>query len=305
MVMNKSSRGLISPAPLSAGDSVGIVAPSGKVDPVALEIGCRIIQAHGLVPVLSDKIYQGEGYFAGSDSVRAKAFMDMLSAPNIKAVVCARGGYGCMRMADSLDFDLIAANPKIIMGFSDNTLLLSEISSRSGLMTWHGPTVSSLGSICESSLSAFFNVLSGTLDSKLSCSGLKGILGQPSFEGFSVCGNLTTFCHTAGTPFQRSWEGAAVFIEDVNEPLYKIDRMITHMRLAGMFDGVRGIVLGDFGENVSQGSIIEFFAKEFKDSCTSVAAWPGFGHGKNNHPLPFGAMVRVDCGEECIEWNQA
>lgn len=303
MVISKSWHQSSYPPSLKQGDAIGVVAAAGKVDPVSIEKGCQIITDNGFVPVVSDSLFHQDGYFAGSDRERAESLMRMFLDPQIKAIVCARGGYGCMRMADFLDYDLIAANPKIFMGFSDNTLLLSEICSRSGFVTWHGPMISTLGSSDNDSVDAFFSVLSGTWGRRIILKNMVNLSRNSVIEGVSICGNLTTFCHTAGTKFQKDWDGCVLFIEDINEPVYRLDRMIVHMKLAGMFDGVKAIVLGCFEGRAPLSEIYDLFAREFSSTETALTAWPGFGHGAQNTPVPFGAMVRIQPDSGTIEWT--
>lgn len=302
MVINKSWQSLSYPHGLNQGDSIGIVAAAGKVDPLSVEKGCRIIIENGFVPVVSEMLYNQNGYFAGTDRERSESLMSMFLDPRIKAVLCARGGYGCMRILDLLDYDLIAANPKIFMGFSDNTLILSEISTRSGFVTWHGPMVSSLGFSDNESLASFFSVLSGDRERHRIIKDIVNLSGDMVVEGLSVCGNLTTFCHTAGTKYQKDWTGRVLFIEDINEPVYKLDRMIVHMKLAGMFDGIKGIVLGGFEGRVPLSEVYDLFVREFSATEILLVAWPGFGHGIKNIPIPFGANVKIDSDSGIIEW---
>lgn len=207
-----------------------------------------------------------------------------------------------MRMADFLDYDLIAANPKIFMGFSDNTLLLSEISSRCGFVTWHGPMVSSLDSSDQDSVNFFFSVLSGAWDKRMVFQDMLGLSRNSVVEGVAICGNFTTFCHTAGTKYQKDWAGGLLFIEDINEPVYKLDRMIVHMKLAGMFDGLKAVVLGSFEGCAPICEIYDLFARELSSTETALMAWPDFGHGRRNIPIPFGANVRIDPNSGIIEW---
>lgn len=301
--MNKYLKHLFFPESLKPGDAVGIIAPGGRADSGKVEKGCEIISENGFRPVLSGYIYEEDGYLAGSDSIRAAALMEMFLDPEIKAVVCARGGYGCMRIAHLLDYGLIAANPKIFMGFSDTTLLLSEITRKCGFVTWHGPMVSSLASSDNESVESFFDVLGGNFMKKQKSGELVSIIGQGKAEGLSVCGNIATFCHTAGTVCQPDWSGCVVFLEDINEPLYRLDRMLVQMKLAGFFEGVRAVVLGDFSGCGNIADVHSFFQKEL--SGTGISLFTGFrcGHGAVNMPVPFGANVRIDVSGDLIEWE--
>ncbi|WP_051284130.1 S66 peptidase family protein [Desulforegula conservatrix] len=302
MVINKSGMQLSYPPGLKPGDSIGIIAAGGKVEASAVEKGCRVIIENGFVPVVSGTLFRQNGYFAGSDRDRAESLMEMFLNPEIKAIVCARGGYGCIRMAEFLDYDLIAANPKIFMGFSDNTLLLSEITSRGEFITWHGPMVSSIAYSDKESADSFFSVLSGTWKRRWILHDMVSLSGGTRLEGEAICGNLTTFCHTAGTKYQKNWSGCLLFIEDINEPAYKIDRMIFHMRLAGMFDGLKAVILGCFDGSAPLSEIHDLFVREFSSTETAVIAWPGFGHGTRNIPVPFGANVLIDLNQGVVEW---
>jgi muramoyltetrapeptide carboxypeptidase len=300
--MNKYHKGFFFPEGLKAGDSVGIIAPGGKVDAEKIHKGCKILKEKGFNPVLPESVYEQDGYFAGTDSIRAASLMKMFMEPDIKAVICARGGYGSMRIAGLVDYDIVAANPKIFMGFSDVTLLLSEITRKCGFITWHGPMVSTIATSDVESTGALFDVLSGCFSGKTGSGDLVSISGSGTVEGIAVCGNLTTFCHTAGTQYQPDWNGCVVFLEDINEPLYRLDRMLLHMKLAGFFRGVIAVVLGDFTGCGCMSDINSLFEKELAE--TGVSLFSGFrcGHASANMPVPFGAGVRIDLSKGIIEW---
>lgn len=302
MVMNKYCTESFYPQGLKPGDSIGIIAAGGRVDAETLEKGCSIISEHGFVPVVSYSIFEHDGYFAGSDRQRAESLMRMFLDPQIKAVVCARGGYGSMRIAGLIDYGAIASNKKIFMGFSDSTFLLSEIARRSGFVTWHGPMVTTLPKSDDISVSYFFKVLTGDWERIMGFETLAGVHGDILVEGISVCGNMTTFCHTAGTAYQPDWRDCVVFLEDINEPVYKIDRMLFQMKLASMFEGVRAVVLGDFTSCGPMDEIVSLFVREFENTGTSVIIGSGFGHGRRNIAMPFGAGVSIDCKSGTITW---
>ncbi len=302
MILNNLEKTGILPAFLKSGDQVGIVAPGGKVDKVALEKGCSVIKSYGFEPVLSRYIFEESGYLAGSDEVRASSLMSMFLDSDIKAVICARGGYGSMRIASMLDYDKIAENPKFFTGFSDISILLAEIWKKSRLITYHSPMISTLAFSDMDSADFFFSVLKGEWNHEYQACNINRSRDYEVVEGISVCGNMTVFCHTAGTSFQPDWKNCVVFLEDVNEPLYRLDRMLLQMRLAGMFEGVRAVVLGEFKGCGDFSSVIDLFTRELNFSGIPVFIWPEIGHGCRNLVVPFGLNVMVDSGSGVIRW---
>ncbi|GAB6096907.1 LD-carboxypeptidase [Desulfatiferula olefinivorans] len=272
---------------------MGIVALSSPFDDEAFEGGLARLRAMDLVPVVPDAIRQRTGYLAGSDDHRVRMLHELYADPSIGAVICARGGYGAMRILDRIDGRLIRTHPKLFVGFSDVTALLNHMYQAWGVVAFHGPVVCSLDRSDQDSIDALEALLidgnAGGFDLPAA-----GILVPGRAEGPLMGGNLTTICHLIGTPFQPDFRGAILMLEDVNEPLYKLDRMLTQMIQAGVLDDVQGMVLGEF---VDCGDVREqavFFQEILAPLGIPLAMGTAFGHGRTNRIFPIGATARLD-----------
>ncbi|MCG8533409.1 MAG: LD-carboxypeptidase, partial [Desulfovibrionales bacterium] len=218
--------------------------------------------------------------------------------PKVKGIIAARGGYGSMRLLEYLDWDLIGENPKILMGYSDVTALINAVVSH-GSLGIHGPNLVSLSSISTGTKAAFFSCLQG-LNASTVLQGKK-VLVPGQERGVLMGGNLATLSHLCGTPFQPDFRGTILFIEDVGEPGYKIDRMLSQMKMAGMLDGLRGVVLGEFVD-CEQSDYIPEIVMEIFDGIPILSGVPA-GHGEDNFPLVMGETVVLDTAQKSIQWG--
>ena len=225
---------------------VGVVSPGSCVDRSALEAGCRALRALSGWQVATSPfaLLQSEGGFAGSASARAAALMEMWQRDDVDAVICARGGYGSNSLLPLLDFDALRMTPKAFVGYSDNTCLLLAL-ERAGMVSFHGPMVASdfaKGSADEHSFRA---ALGGeALDFSFSGGSQVRALVAGEARGPLTGGCLSVVVTSLGTPWEIETAGKILFLEDVNEKPFRIDRMLMHLLLAGKFEGVRGIVFG-------------------------------------------------------------
>lgn len=291
--MSAHSSPLIIPHPLKPGEMVGIASPASPYSPSLLRCGIALLKEWGYRPVLGRPLHHGKGYLAGSDQERAAELNDLLTDPEIKAVLCSRGGYGTMRILDALDYGRIKKHPKIVMGFSDVTALLSALYVRTGLLTFHGPMVTTLPSLSPTSLKSVRKVLSGPFPQRIPLR--KGTTPRPAGgRGRLIGGNLTLLCHLIGTPYEPPWEGAILFLEDCGEALYRIDRLFQHLRLRKVWEKVSAVILGTFtgpgGKRVP-----ESFLRSLLEGV-GVPVWTNLpvGHGRHNIPLPYGAPVFLE-----------
>lgn len=275
------------PDRLSRGDTIGIIAPAGPFDRKKFDQGIAVLKAMGFRIVVPDELFKKKGYLAGPDIHRASLVNRCFSNSEIKAVICARGGFGSMRILPLLDYESIKKNPKIFVGFSDISALLSAFYTRCGMVTFHGPLVTTLGGASQKTKEALLSALSS--GTRLEITPEMGItIRQGSVSGPVAGGNLTTLCHLVGTPFEPEFKGHILFLEDKGEAAYRIDRMLTQMKLSGCFDGLSGIALGcfeDCGETDELFGIVDSIFKEY-----NVPILAGFeaGHGKNNITIPMG-----------------
>lgn len=292
------------PPRLKQGDKIGIVAPAGPFDRDVFGQGLKCLEKMGFEVFVPEGLLDARGYLAGTDEHRAEVVNQLFADKTVDAIICARGGYGSLRILDILDYDTIAKNSKVFTGFSDITALLTVLFDRCGLVTFHGPVVTSLADTHELTISSFFQTI--TSDGKLEIEAANGATLQPGTASGIVCGgNLATLCHLVGTPFAPSFNGKILFLEDRLEPPYKVDRMLTQMRLAGCFEGIAGIVLGSFEDCGSNEEVFRIIADIFKTTGVPILGGLDSGHGNLNLTLPMGIEATLDAGRQVLSYNRA
>ncbi len=237
----------IKPPALRPGDTIAIVAPGSSISRDALDAGCEALRRVGYQPLFLDSIFDRDLYFAGSTQRRIRELDEMFQRDDVRAILCARGGYGANYLLPHLDLEKIRQRPKIFIGYSDATALLTHLYDATGLITFHGPMAAKDwahpdGIDGESWLTA----LSGSssqwrlnLDSHV-----QGLI-DGSADGILYGGCLSILVASLGTPCEIQTDGKLLFLEDVAEPPYRIDRMLMQLKLAGKFSGIRGIVFGE------------------------------------------------------------
>ncbi|HMK74467.1 MAG TPA: LD-carboxypeptidase [Myxococcaceae bacterium] len=280
------------PPPLHPGDRIAVVAPSSPFDRERFDRGLERL-ARRYTPVLDPHVFDAERYLAGSDSVRAGSLHRALVDPGVQAVFCARGGSGAGRLLPLLDLE--AVPPRLLVGFSDATSLHAALQSR-GRTSVHAPVVTQLADQPESVLDRLFQLLEGGLPGPLA--GATPLVPGVA-EGPLLGGNLAVLVTLLGTPWLPDTRGAVLLLEDDGEQPYRLDRMWTHLRNAGVFAGLGGIALGDFTQCERPGA--DFTARDVLRSLAEETALPcavGFpvGHGPVNMPLALGTRVRLDAG---------
>jgi muramoyltetrapeptide carboxypeptidase len=225
----------------------GIVSPARWLDSGALRAACGALEAAGIEVAIPDQNFAKCGQFAGDDRSRAEALNNLYANDRVDVILCARGGYGASRILDFIDYDLISANPKPLIGYSDITALLCVIADRTEAPVWHGPMLTDIARGLDSvSFERLLGVIRDQADPlpRMDLSVLRPGLG----EGPIVGGNLSILATLCGTPYHPDMNGRVLFIEDTDEPAYGIDRMILQLRLAGAFDRIEGLILGNFSE---------------------------------------------------------
>lgn len=241
---------LLYPPALRQGDCIGLAAPASPFNHQALSAGIAVLQGLGFRVHYTPRIFAKYRYLAGDDAARAAELHELFAHPEVKAILCCRGGYGSQRLLPYLDTALIQAHAKIFLGSSDLTTLLLYLYSQCRLITFHGPVVAEsfphgLAPAVQQQLKG---ILMGDIEAmQPPASHLNAltVLCEGEATGRLLGGCLSLVVCTLGTPFQPVTRGTILFLEDRGERLYRIDRMLTHMRLAGMFDGVQGLVFGD------------------------------------------------------------
>jgi muramoyltetrapeptide carboxypeptidase len=293
-------RQVIFPPSLTKNDTIGLVAPAGSlIHKKNFIAGVRILENNGFKVKFNPQIIHAKGYLAGSDRERADEFNTMWTDPDVKALIAVRGGYGCLRMVDLIDMKLIQQNPKMFIGFSDLTVLLSAITNETGLVTFHGPVITTLSFIDLQSTKSFLNTLLGKIPGQIRPAGLR-ILKSGTASGILHGGNLTTLTHLIGTPYEVPWQNTILFIEDIGEKPYCLDRLLTHLSKSGRLKKIRGLILGTFTDedkkerkslfNIVQTRIAELLRDE------NIPIWANFptGHSRRNLTLPIGIKVMMD-----------
>ncbi|WP_136806401.1 S66 peptidase family protein [Desulfosediminicola flagellatus] len=303
----------IIPTPLKKGSVIGIVAPAGQItDKARFEQGLNILHDMGFEPRFPRQMWPGQGYLADTDDNRAEEIHKMLVDPEIDAVMAMRGGYGCIRLLDKMNFDLFRQHPKMFIGFSDISVLLNQIASRTGMVSFHGPVVTSLCDCSNIALERFYECLKGNWRKGVSYSKIEILKGDTSATGTLLGGNLSTLMTTLGTPADVDWDGAILLLEDIGEPIYKIDRMLTQLHLTGKLKKVNGIVLGDFRMGAEQDSLekiryTEYIWRRVLDltSDLQIPVWGSFpsGHFADNLTLPLGAKSIMDYQKSQLQFQ--
>jgi len=291
------------PARLRPGDTIGVVAPAGPFDRESFGRGIQILQDLGFKVFTPPGLLDAKDYLAGSDLHRARFINQLFADKNIDAIICARGGYGSIRILPLLDYRTIGENPKVFIGFSDITVLLCVLTERAKMVTFHGPMVSTLADAPAKTRSFLMHTVASGADIEIRAN--RGTTIKPGTASGTVCGgNLATLCHLVGTPYAPNFEDKLLFIEDRAEAPYRIDRMLTHMKLAECFKNVAGIALGHFEKCGSLNDIYEIFAETFRKESFPILAGLEAGHGYHNQTLPFGIEATLDADNHSLLYHR-
>ncbi|MEE4292367.1 MAG: LD-carboxypeptidase [Xanthomonadales bacterium] len=291
----------IRPSRLEDGARIGVVSPSYWIEPDRLERARAVFAGAGYEMVIGESVGLRSHKFAGTPEARAADIMAMFADDSIDAIVCARGGYGANRVLPLLDYERIREHPKIFSGFSDVTGLLTSISQRSGLVTFHGPMLSNWGrETVDWNLETFRRVLSGEAGVRIaSAPGCEARVLKPGIaRGPLWGGNLSLVIERLGTPGRIDTTGALLLIEEVDERLHAFDRMMQQLRASGSLDGIAGLVLGELLEMKDTDPPFGCAAEEIVlDACAGlefpvIANFP-CGHGACQATLPVSHEVEL------------
>jgi muramoyltetrapeptide carboxypeptidase len=299
---------VIRPPRLRAGSRVAVVAPAGPVPRDAFAAGAAILGARYTL-VHEERIFAREGFLAGGDDARAAELAAALADPTVDAVVCARGGYGLMRILPRLDAAAFARAPKLVVGFSDVTALHAW-AYRAGVASLHAPVITQLGKLPAADADALFAACESPSPPP-PLAGLRALdRGRGgAVEGRLVGGNLEMVTRLLGTPFALPLDGAVLLLEETGERPYRLDRQLTQLALAGVFDRLAGVVLGDFVgcvEKDGSGPDAEaVLAERLTGRGLPVVIGAPVGHGPRNLALPHGARVRLDAAAGTLAFLEA
>jgi muramoyltetrapeptide carboxypeptidase len=291
----------VKPAALRPGDTVGIVAPASPIKPEQLQAGCDRLRQLGYTPLYLDSIFEHELYFAGSVKRRARELEEMFERDDVKAIVCARGGYGSNYLLPALDLAKIEAHPKIFCGYSDITTLLTYFSDAASLVTFHGPMVAKDFARADGfDLASWESALSGRCEWSLDAaenSEVKALV-EGTAEGILYGGCLSMLVASLGTPYEIQTAGTILFVEDVAAKPFQIDRMLMQLKLSGKLDGLAGMVFGEMLDCVQtsdQGySLAEVVLRVVEPLGIPVAYGLRSGHvSRQNVTLPIGVRAQL------------
>ena len=291
---------------LCEGDVVGLVCPSGRVREKRLEKSVDTLKSMGLRVKLGDHAGESLGYFAGSDEHRAEDINKMFADPEVKGIFCVRGGFGATRILHMLDYATIRCNPKIVIGYSDITALHLAIGRRTGLVTFHGPMTAEM-------TEKFPEYNRSYLERALFCPRPIGEVINPRdteppvtlfpgrAEGPLRGGNLSLLCATIGTCYEIDTRGCIFFVEEIGEPPYKIDRMLTHLKMAGKFRDAVAVLFGQWKDCADE----KYPGRNMDSLLAETAACAGkpcisnmmIGHDKYNITIPLNCRGLVEAGK--------
>lgn len=287
---------IIKPKKLKKGDTLGIIAPSGAFRaPERLEKALNLLEGEGFKVKVSEKLFDVERYMAGNDETRAKEIEKFFADDEVDGIICARGGYGAIRLIDKINYDIIRQNPKPFCGFSDVTALSAMFLKHAGLVTYSAPMINGdFGNdISYFTLHHFKKALMS--DEKLTFEG--ETLHSGNAAGISFGGNLATLVSLCGTDFLPE-EDFILFIEDLNEPAYKIDRMVTQLRNIEKFrQNLRGVVLGEFTDCGHPEYLDEIFSEFGVPTLKGLK----ITHSHDKITVPIGVRARIEGGKFLLE----
>ena len=299
---------MMKPKALKYGDTIGVIAPAGPVSRETVKLGRRALENMGFRVKLGRSCFGSYGYLSARDEVRARDINEMFSDSNMQGIICLRGGYGTTRLLNLIDYENIKSNPKVFVGYSDITALHTAFNKKCGLITFHGPMVASdmAEGIDYFSKNSMLNAITKTEP--------LGIIKNPQgelikclvpgiAEGELVGGNLALICSTIGTAFEINTKNKILFLEDIGEKPYKIDRMLIQLLDSGKLHELKAMVLGDWSDcEEIQGehslSLMEVFNDILRPLNIPIIYNIKAGHCYPKVTLPLGVLSRVD-GEKC------
>jgi muramoyltetrapeptide carboxypeptidase len=305
----------VKPPALQSGDTVGIVAPASNISPELLQAGCGALRELGYKPFYFDSVLERDLYFAGSAARRARELEEMFIRDEVRAIICARGGYGSNYLLNILDLQKITAHPKIFVGYSDLTSLLTYFTDAAGLTVFHGPMVTKDFAQADGvDLNSWQHALHGSPEWSLDLEADVKPLATGSAEGILYGGCLSILVASLGTPYEIHTAGTILFIEDVAAKPFQVDRMLMQLKLAGKLTEVQGIIFGEMVDcrqnqdksNVKdQGyTLEEVVMRVVGDVRVPVAFGLRSGHvSRGNTTLPFGVHATLEVTASGVKVN--
>ncbi|MDZ7319652.1 MAG: LD-carboxypeptidase [candidate division KSB1 bacterium] len=300
---------IIKPLPLTRGAKIGIISPASRpLDEIPYRLGLDYLRQLGYIVVESEHALHRRGYLAGEDDHRASDFNAMVRDSEIAAIICSRGGYGTPRLLDRIDYDAVAKQPKIIVGYSDITALQLAIWARTGVVTFSGPMVAvEMGrGIAPFTEASFWTALSAAQAPRLLTNPPDNpirVMKPGRAAGRLLGGCLSLINVLLGTPYCPDFDGAILLLEDIDEEPYRVDRYLAQLRLAGILNQVSGIVLGQFIDCVPRDpekpslTIEEILNDYFAGLKIPILTNFAYGHGAVKHTIPIGVYAILDTAQ--------
>lgn len=285
---------MLKPRPLRRGDWIGVVAPAGAIEAAGIGAGGHVLEQAGYRVRFGDSVFKRAGYLAGSDRERVADLEDMFRNPEIRAIFAARGGYGSGRLLPHLDLEVVRNHAKIFVGYSDLTFLLTHLVQGAEVVAFHGPMVMGLAQHLDGTKRLLALLGGDRSDWNVHAA---EILQPGTAEGVIVGGCLSALVASLGTPYEIQTAGRLLFIEDVNEKPYRIDRMLTQLHQAGKLDAVAGVIFGEMAgctaEPDESMTVWDVIRQAFAAATYPVAAGLPTGHGRGAVTLPLGIRARL------------
>jgi muramoyltetrapeptide carboxypeptidase len=307
---------LVKPRRLRSGDVVGLVAPGGVVGDDSIQKRVTNLESLGFKVRLGDHVRASYGGYAGTSAQRVADVHSMFRAPEVRAIWAARGGSGCLQLLPHIDYGLVRRNPKVLIGYSDITALHLALYRHAGLVTFHGPTAgSTFSEFTVAQMQAVLMEPRSRNTFTLAEEHLRKAETQPQFaprtfrsgtaEGRLLGGNLSMVCAMVGTPFLPAAKGRLLFLEEVGEAPYRIDRMLTQLRQAGVLESAAAVVLGVFQKcEATDGepslTLMETLGGQLASLRVPAVYGYSFGHVPHQYTLPVGVRARLDTAAKTL-----
>lgn len=295
------------PVSLKRGGKIGVIATAGCVDDASLTAGIGVIKRAGFEVELSRGVRNAKGYLAGEGKGRAEDLQEFFTRPDIDAILCARGGFGSIQLLPWLDPETLHSHPKIFVGYSDVSILLNWLLQKCGLVTFHGPMVAMemAQGLKGRTEEHFWRTLLG--EKRKWEFEIDEVVRPGRAEAGMVGGCLSVLVTTLGTPYEIDTSGRLLFLEDIGEKPYRIERMLTHLKMAGKLENPSGVVFGDFTQCEGEGArgLRQIIAELFRDAPYPVVTGLAAGHGEENLLLPFGVKMALDAGRATLSLLEA
>ncbi|MFJ7369188.1 LD-carboxypeptidase [Lysinibacillus sp. NPDC098008] len=287
---------------LQKGDLVGVVALSSAVEPEKLGNALSFLDELGLRYIVGDTIYTQHHYLAGNDDMRLADFHEMVKNPQVKAIFCIAGGYGCARIAEKIDYALLEENPKIFWGFSDVTYLHCAINEYANLVTFHGPMLITASKLDDLSKKMFFQLFSPMEIQYTEAISPLTVIAEGIARGELIGGNLQRLVNTLGTKFEICTDGKILLLEESGETIPKIDAMLQQLKQARKLEQLAGVVIGSFTQTDADKAVLHIVMQEyFGDLTIPVMAGFKIGHETTNIAIPLGADAILDTQEKVLK----